>query len=121
MHVDNNYMRGETMPVNKNLLSGSTTMLLLKLLAEKDMYGYEMIDTLQKRSNHVFDLKAGTLYPLLHTLEDQDYLQSYEDNEAAKPRKYYRITRKGKRYLNEKTEEWLEYMNAINGVLGGVH
>ena len=57
------------MAVDKALISGSMTMLLLRLLAEKDMYGYEMIDTLRKKSCNVFELKAGTLYPLLHGLE----------------------------------------------------
>ena len=57
------------MNVDKSLISGSTTMLLLKLLAEKDMYGYEMIEVLRERSENVFELKAGTLYPLLHSLE----------------------------------------------------
>ena len=54
------------MAVSKNLVSGSMSMLLLKLLSEKDMYGYEMISTLRQRSQNVFELKAGTLYPLLH-------------------------------------------------------
>ena len=52
------------MAVDKALMSGSMTMLLLRLLAEKDMYGYEMIDILRKKSCNVFELKAGTLYPL---------------------------------------------------------
>ncbi len=50
------------MAVDKSLVSGSTTMLVLKLLEEKDMYGYEMIDTLRGKSKNVFELKAGTLY-----------------------------------------------------------
>ena len=54
------------MAVDRSLVSGSTTMLLLKLLSEKDMYGYEMIETLREKSQNVFELKAGTLYPLLH-------------------------------------------------------
>ena len=54
------------MAVDRSLVSGSTTMLLLKLLSEKDMYGYEMIETLRENSQNVFELKAGTLYPLLH-------------------------------------------------------
>ena len=62
------------MPIDKTLVSGSMSMLILKLLSEKDMYGYEMIDTLRKRSENVFELKAGTLYPLLHSLEDKNYL-----------------------------------------------
>ena len=64
------------MSVDKTLLSGSMTMLLLKLLDEKDMYGYEMIDTLRRKSNNVFELKAGTLYPLLHGLEEKGLLRS---------------------------------------------
>ena len=50
------------MKPEKSLISGSTAMLILKLLSEKDMYGYEMIETLQERSENVFELKAGTLY-----------------------------------------------------------
>ena len=58
------------MAVDKSLVSGSTMMLILKLLEEKDMYGYEMIETLREKSENVFELKAGTLYPLLHGLEE---------------------------------------------------
>ena len=57
------------MAVDRSLVSGSTTMLLLKLLSEKDMYGYEMIETLREKSQNVFELKAGTLYPLLHGMK----------------------------------------------------
>ena len=64
------------MAVDKSLMSVSMTMLLLRLLAEKDMYGYEMIDTLRKKSCNVFELKAGTLYPLLHGLEAKGLLMS---------------------------------------------
>ena len=70
------------MAVDKSLVSGSTTMLVLKLLEEKDMYGYEMIDTLSKRSDNVFELKVGTLYPLLHSMVQSGYLESY--NQEAK-------------------------------------
>ena len=55
--------------LNKSLIQGSLSMLILRLLDEKDMYGYEMIETLRSRSENVFELKAGSLYPLLHTLE----------------------------------------------------
>ena len=59
------------MPINKALLSGSTAMLLLKLLEEGDKYGYQMMEALAQRSDQTFQLKAGTLYPLLHDLEKQ--------------------------------------------------
>ena len=85
------------MPIDKSLISGSTSMLLLKLLTATDMYGYEMIETLRKKSNDVFELKDGTLYPLLHSLEQKGYLTSYEEEASGKVRKYYSITGEGKR------------------------
>lgn len=105
------------MAVDKTLVSGSMAMLILRLLSEKDMYGYEMIDTLRKRSQNVFELKAGTLYPLLHGLEDKQFLVSYEKEVLGKVRKYYQITKDGKRYLEEKKTQWKEYAKAVTQVL----
>ena len=105
------------MAVDKSLLAGSSTMLVLKLLSEKDMYGYEMIDTLRKRSQNVFEFKAGTLYPLLHGLEEKGMLKVYEQDYLGKTRKYYSITKEGKKLLKSKTEEWNEYSGAIVSVL----
>ena len=105
------------MAIDKSLVSGSMAMMILKLLSEKDMYGYEMIDTLRKRSENVFELKAGTLYPLLHGLEDKQYLVSYEQEATGKVRKYYRITKDGRRYLEEKKSQWQEYSRAVMSVL----
>lgn len=105
------------MAIDKALLSGSTAMLLLKLLEEKDLYGYEMIESLRARSNNVFELKAGTLYPLLHSLEEKSFLTSYEKEFNGKKRKYYSITKSGKKHLCQKKEEWMEYSQAVAGVL----
>ncbi|MDE7268111.1 MAG: PadR family transcriptional regulator [Lachnospiraceae bacterium] len=105
------------MAIDKSLISGSTSMLILRLLEDKDMYGYEMIENLEKKSNNVFTLKAGTLYPLLHSLEEKDYLTSYEDEVNGKVRKYYSITKNGKKYLKSKKEEWNEYQTAVLNVL----
>jgi DNA-binding PadR family transcriptional regulator len=105
------------MTVDKSLLSGSLSMLLLRLLSEKDMYGYEMIDTLRKRSENVFELKAGTLYPLLHSLEEKNYLTSYEQEVSGKTRKYYGITKEGRKFLDKKKEEWTAYTTAVTNVL----
>ena len=63
------------MAIDRSLVSGSMGMMILRLLTEKDMYGYEMIDTLKKRSENVFELKAGTLYPLLHGLEEKQFVR----------------------------------------------
>ncbi len=105
------------MAIDKSLVSGSMAMMILKLLSEKDMYGYEMIDTLRKRSENVFELKAGTLYPLLHSLEDKRYLLSYEHEAVGKIRKYYQITKNGRKHLEEKKSQWQEYSRAVMSVL----
>lgn len=105
------------MAVDRTLVSGSMAMLLLKLLSEKDMYGYEMIDTLRRRSQNVFELKAGTMYPLLHALEEKNLLTSYEEEVLGKVRKYYSITKDGRKALSRKKEEWQEYAKAVTQVL----
>ncbi len=108
------------MGADKGIVSGNTSMLILQLLSEKEMYGYEMIETLRQRSNEVFELKAGTLYPLLHGLESQGFLVSYEKEFQGKMRKYYQITREGKNFLKKRVEEWSAYSKAVSQVLGGV-
>ena len=106
--------------MDKALLSGSTGMLILKLLEEGDMYGYQMIDTLRSRSDHTFDLKAGTLYPLLHTLEEKGFVTAYlEGGDSTRPRKYYHLTTAGKKQLAEKEKEWRQYVGAVEMVLRG--
>jgi DNA-binding PadR family transcriptional regulator len=72
------------MTVDKSLLAGSTTMLVLKLLDGQDMYGYQMIEELSRRSERAFALKTGTLYPLLHSLEEKELIRSYEKDEGAR-------------------------------------
>lgn len=109
------------MTVSKNPVSGNTSMLILKLLSEKDMYGYEMIDTLSRRSDNVFELKVGTLYPLLHSLVKGGYLKGYDKEVSGKLRKYYQITPNGRKYLDRMIEEWNVYADAVSMMIGGVN
>jgi PadR family transcriptional regulator PadR len=108
------------MSINKSLLAGSTTTLILKLLEEKDMYGYQMIEALAEKSDDTFELKAGTLYPILHNLENNQFVESYEQEaDNGRIRKYYHLTSKGKKQLQEKHQEWLSYSSVINKILNG--
>lgn len=100
-----------------NPTTGSIQMLVLKLLSEKDMYGYEMIETLRQRSQNVFEMKAGTMYPLLHDLELQGMLTSYERQVQGRGRIVYHLTEEGGRFLTSKVSEWEKYSNAVNSVL----
>ena len=74
-------------------------------------------EPLQEKSQNVFQLKAGTLYPLLHSLEEKGYVSSYEDAVGQKTRKYYSLTKSGKKFLSQKKEEWKEYSSAVANIL----
>ena len=106
------------MKFDKGLIAGSSTLLVLSLLAKEDMYGYQLIEELARRSNRTFELKEGTLYPILHGLEKEGYLTSYQQQApTGRARKYYRITRKGTELLGEKKEEWSRFSQGVANVL----
>lgn len=107
------------MKIEKSLLSGSTPMLVLSLLTDGDKYGYEMVEALAKRSDDTFQLKEGTLYPLLHTLEKNHYVTSYtKQTPSGRERKYYRLTSDGRTFLEHKESEWRLFSEKVNAVLG---
>lgn len=102
------------------LLTGSATMLLMKLLEDEDMYGYQMIEALARRSDKTFSLKAGTLYPLLHDMEKKGFIRCYEATaDTGRVRKYYSLTKDGRAALVEKQSEWETVSGAVNKVLSG--
>lgn len=110
------------MAVDKGYMSGSSRMLVLNLLSEKSLYGYELIKTLKQRSNDVFDMKEGTLYPILHKLENEELISSSNQEVSGRVRKVYHITEKGRRVLAKEKQEWREFSLAVNQVLtfGGI-
>ncbi|MGN1002169.1 MAG: PadR family transcriptional regulator [Oscillospiraceae bacterium] len=108
------------MKIDKSLLSGSTTLLVLKLLSEGEKYGYEMIQELAARSDHTFELKEGTLYPILHDLENKGCLTSrVRETPGGRQRKYYAISDKGLGLLRDKTAEWQTFSQKVNDVVFG--
>ena len=107
------------MKINKELMKGSTSILILSLLAEKEMYGYQITQTLKEMSESVFELKEGTLYPMLHGLENEKAIESYWENVENKMRKYYKITDAGSKLLAHKKEEWNVYTKAVNAIIQG--
>ena len=109
------------MKVDKSLLTGSTAMMILSLLRGEEMYGYQMITELSRRSDRTFELKEGTLYPILHGLEANKLVTVHErEAETGRKRKYYRITKKGLKALEERKEEWELFAQKVNAVLCGL-
>ena len=103
--------------MNKELLKGTTEVMVLKLLKNEPMYGYGLIKKLDMISNGSFKFKEGTLYPILHALEKKKLIESYWDSWDGRKRKYYKVTDLGLKQLVYKKEEWLEFSKALNGVL----
>lgn len=101
-----------------DLLHGNTELLVLSLLDAQDMYGYQIIRELKQRSENVFELKEGSLYPVLHTMETKRFVTSYEkESENGRRRRYYRITDKGRRELADKKEDFRIFTTAAKRVL----
>lgn len=95
-------------------MKGSIDILLLSLLAKKDMYGYEIVKTLKKNSNELYNMSEGTLYPALKRMEKKEWIVFYwEISDLGSRRKYYQITEHGKRELNRKLQEWQKVSDLI--------
>ncbi|MHB9023288.1 MAG: PadR family transcriptional regulator [Armatimonadota bacterium] len=106
------------MPFNTELVGSTVEMLVLKLLAERAMYGYEIIQIVNERTDGAFNWKEGTLYPVLHRLESQGYLSTeWQTGDTGKKRKYYLLTRKGEVQATVKAEEWNTFARSVNAVL----
>ena len=106
------------MKVSKELLKGSTGTLVLTVLSGKSMYGYELIKELDSRSDGVFALKEGTLYPILHAMEAESWVAAHWEESSGRKRKYYTVTEAGLKQLKEKKDEWRIFSGAVNAVLG---
>jgi len=103
----------------RELVKGSTSLLVLQLLMERDMYGYELAREINERSERHLEMKEGSLYPALHKLEKQEYVAHYwKKQEKGPDRKYYQITSQGEEILAERTSEWFEYVQVMNQIIG---
>lgn len=110
------------MRISKELAKGSTGLLVLGVLSRGELYGYQIIKTVELMSEDVFQMNEGTLYPILHALEKEGFLTSRwaESDDTGRKRKYYKITDKGLKELAKQKQEWETYQKAVNRVIGGV-
>ena len=109
------------MSIRDQIRKGSTTLLILVLLSEETMYGYQISQELANRSDGYFEMKEGLLYPLLHRLKREGLIDSkWQTTSGGRRRKYYTITPAGKEALQEQSQEWETFMNKLQIVLAGV-
>ena len=105
----------------KESIRNSGPLRILSLLNKQEMYGYEIVENLRIRSENIFELKEGTLYPLLHRLEKQGLLKSYKKTtDQNRERKYYQITKKGIKVLDEEKTSWEVFSQGVMKVMNFV-
>lgn len=108
--------------MEKDLRKGSARVLILAMLAEKPMYGYQIAKELKRRSKGYFAFKEGTLYPALHGLEKEGLLTSeWEVMHKGPSRKYYRLTQEGRKALAAGTKEWATFSRRLLSILDRQH
>ena len=106
------------MAIDSDLMRGVVDSIVLRLVSERAMYGYEIIKVVNEETDKAFEWKEGTLYPCLHRLESDGMITSeWITSDNSRPRKYYSITKKGVVALKEKVGEWSLFSQSVNALL----
>ena len=106
------------MKFEKEMMRGAGPLAVLRLLEGGERYGYELVDLLERRTEGILAMGQGTLYPLLYNLEANRLIVArVAVADSGRPRKYYRLTDKGKRRLARDRRQW-EAMSIAMGKLG---
>jgi len=102
------------------MLKGHLDMIVLAALAAGPAHGYAVIEEIRRRSGRAFDLPEGTIYPVLHRLEEAGLLSGrWETASSGRRRRVYTLTRRGERALGERRAVWQQFSDAIGGLLRG--
>ena len=105
-------------PFSAEMKKGSLQLCVMALVAKRPMYGYEIISHLKKHSNGYFDIKEGTLYPILYRMVDKEIFKNEWLQVGEKPpRKYYTMTPKGQKALKKVHKEFDLMVSASNKIL----
>lgn len=111
-------MRAKKNQLLSGLKKATIEMMLLKLLSEHDMYGYQMTQEMKKRSSGLYTLLEGSMYPILYRLTDQGHISSYETKVGKRQtRVYYHLEASGLEHLNSLLSDYHEFLNIISFLL----
>ena len=112
-------MHGGIMDLSKDLVAASATPLVLSILEEGDSYGYAIIKRVKDLSEEEMNWTDGMLYPVLHRLEKQGYINSYwQKSQTGRKRKYYFLTREGGDTLEDIKSQWRLVNRTLNRTWG---
>lgn len=103
---------------NPPFMSGVPELLLLRLLAQREMYGYELVKSVKLVTDEAISLGEGVIYPVLHGLEQNGALKAKRRTVSGRTRVYYLLTTKGKRRLERLEQDWNRIQSGINAALG---
>ena len=107
------------MKLSKKTLDGNMETLLLAVLSEGPSYGYQLVQDLNTRAPGVLKTGEGTIYPVLHRLEERELIQSaWRAGETGRQRRYYRITPKGKKSLSQNRLQFAALARVMRLVVG---
>jgi PadR family transcriptional regulator, regulatory protein PadR len=101
----------------RELMRGSLDLMVLSVLADKSQYGYAIQRQIREASSEQVKLPAGTLYPLLHRLEDERLIRSRWEQSTGRPRKWYEITASGRKQLASQAKQWRNYSQCVERLL----
>lgn len=105
------------MSSNKELIGASTRLLILSILAREANYGYALLRAINKEGEGLFTWQEGTVYPILHKLEKEDFVRAqWQEADTGRKRKYYYITAGGRDALAEGTKEWAGFHKMITAL-----
>ena len=104
----------------RDLLRGSLDLMVLSDLGGGSRYGYQILASLRQQSEGRIDLKAGTLYPILHKLEKEQLIRgAWSDEGPRRKRKSYSLTAKGRRYHADQVANWERFFDRFSSIVGG--
>ena len=107
---------------NSNFMTGVPELMILRLLQDREMYGYEIVQAIRAQTGEQVNLSEGVVYPVLHGLEKDGALKSQRREVGGRSRGYYSLTSKGVRRLFDLTDNWAALSGAVQAVLkGGPH
>jgi PadR family transcriptional regulator PadR len=107
--------------IRSDILRGHLDPIILRLILDKDKYGYEISKEISTRTQNQFQVKEATLYAAFQRMERRELIESYSgDITHGSKRKYYRITILGKAFLQESFKEWQETKEIIDMFMEGL-
>lgn len=103
-----------------NFKRGTVELVILSVLSQKDMYGYEIVKAVNEKSDGRFTLPLGTLYPVFYRFVENGYISDYDVVVSKRMRKYYHLEEKGREYYSEILAEYKKISEGVEMILKAV-